>query len=135
MQQSYSPDGASSNKGEVTINGAFSVNGTSSPVAYRGPSGLGTDLPNGIVSVAYAATGAYTLTFTDNFYACTSVQVHLGMGTAADSVAQFNGFTNLGSGTLTALITTLTAGSAAAVSAASGNEVFFTFTFKRTAAK
>lgn len=137
MQRSYSPDTVSANKGEVVISGAFSVNGTSDPVAFRGPAGLSTDKPNGIVSIVYSATGIYTLTFEDQFYACTGAQVHLSMGTAADSCAQFNGFSNLNSATtaLTAVITTLTAGSAAAVSAGSNNEVWFEFRFKRTAAK
>ena len=137
MQRSYSPDATSANKGEVSIKGAFSVNNTSNPVAFRGPSGLSTDLPNGIVSIVYSATGIYTMTFEDNFYACTSVQCHLGLGTAADKTVQFNGFANLGSATaaLTATFTLLAAGSAAAITAASGNEVFFDFTFKRTASK
>ena len=137
ITRSYSPDTRSANKGEIVISGAFSTNGTSDPVAFRGPAGLSTDLPNGIVSIVYSATGISTLTFEDQFYAGTGAQVHLSLATAADKCAQFNGFANLSSSSssLTATITTLAAGSAAAVAAASGSEVWFEFRFKKTAAK
>ena len=136
-QRSYATDGSSYNKGEVTLRGAFSVNNTSNPVAFRGPLGLSTDLPSGILSIVYSATGIYTVTFEENFFACVSVQCHLALGTAADKTVQFNGFTDLGHATnpLTCVFTTLAAGSAAAVTAATGNEVWFEFVFKRSMAK
>lgn len=138
MQRSYSPDTTSTNKGEVVIAGAFSVNGSSNPAAFRGPAGLGTDLPNGITSITHSGTGEYTITFEDQFYAMVSGQVSLMLGTAADSDVQLTGVPgNLNSATaaLTQKVTTLTSGSAADISAASGNEVHFTFRFKRTAAR
>lgn len=136
-QRSYNQDGASYNKGEVVLKGAFSVNNTSDPVAFRGPLGLSTDLPNGITSIVYSATGIYTMTFDENFFACTGMSCHLSLGTAADKCVQFNGFTNLASSTaaLTATFQLLNAGSAAAITAAAGNEVWFEFTFKRSMAK
>jgi hypothetical protein len=137
IQRSYSPDTVSANKGEAVISGSFRTNGAADPVLFRAADGLTANKPNGIVSVTYAADGAYTVTFEENFYAATGASVHLSMGTAADSCAQFNGFSNLGhaSNALTCLITTLTAGTAAAIANGTGNEVWFTFRFKRSMAK
>ncbi len=138
MQRSYSPDSVSANKGEVVISGAFSVNGASNPVAFRGAGGLGTDLPSGVTSITHSGTGEYTLTFDDQFYAMTGAQVSLMLATAADSKVQLTGVPgNLNSATtaLTQKITTITTASAADIAAASGNEVHFTFRFKRTASK
>jgi hypothetical protein len=136
-QRTYANDGASFNRGEVVLKGAFSVNGTSDPVAFRGPLGLSTDLPNGVTSIVYSATGIYTMTFDENFFACVGQQCNLSLGTAADKTVQFNGFSNLGSATaaLTCTFQLLSAGSAASIAAASGNEVWFEFTFKRSMAK
>lgn len=137
MQRSYSPDTVSANKGEAVISGAFSVNGASDPVAFRGAGGLGTSLPNGIASIVHSGTGEYTITFEDNFYAMTGAQVSLMLATAADSKVQLTGVPgNLNtSSALTQKITTITTASAADIAAASGNEVFFEFRFKRSMAK
>ena len=133
----YAPAALSANKGEVVISGAFSVNGASNPVAFRGPDGLGTDLPAGITSITHSGTGEYTLTFDDSFYAMTGAQVSLMLGTAADSKAQLTGVPgNLNTTTaMTQKITTITTASAADIAAASGNEVWFEFRFKRSMAK
>lgn len=133
----YAPAALSANKGEVVIAGAFSTNGASSPVAFRGPDGLGTDKPAGITSITRTGTGEFTLTFDDNFYAMTSAQVSLMLGTAGDSKVQFTGVPgNLNtSSALTQKITTITGTAAADIAAASGNEVFFEFRFKRSMAK
>ena len=136
MQRSYSPDIVSANKGEVVISGAFSVNGASSPVAFRGASGLSTSKPNGITSITHTGDGEYTITFDDQFYAMTGASVSLMLATAADSAVQLTGVPgNLnGTSALTQKVTTLTAGTAADIAAASGNEVHFTFRFKRSMA-
>lgn len=138
MQRSYSPDTVSANKGEVVIAGAFSVNGASDPVAFRGAGGLGTDKPNGITSIVHSGTGEYTITFDDQFYALTGAQVSLMLATAADSKVQLTGVPgNLNSATaaLTQKVTTITTAAAADIAAASGNEVFFEFRLKRSMAK
>lgn len=137
MQRSYSPDTTSANKGEVVISGAFSLNGADNPVAFRGPDGLGTTLPNGITSITHSGTGEYTLTFDDQFYAMTGAQVSLMLGTAADSKVQLTAIpANLNSSSaLTQKITTITTAAAADIAAASGNEVWFEFRLKRTMAK
>lgn len=134
--RSYSPDTVSANKGEVVISGAFSVNGGDDPVAFRGAGGLGTTLPNGIASIVHSDTGEYTITFTDNYYCMTGAQVSLMLATAADSKVQLTGVpANLNSSSaLTQKVTTITTAAAADIAAASGNEVFFEFRFKRTAA-
>jgi hypothetical protein len=133
----YAPAALSANKGEVVIAGAFSTNGGSDPVAFRGPDGLGTDKPAGITSITHSGTGEYTITFDDQFYAMTSAQVSLMLGTAADSKVQLTGIPgNLNSSSaLTQKVTTITTASAADIAAASGNEVWFEFRFKRSMAK
>jgi hypothetical protein len=133
----YAPAALSANKGEVVISGAFSVNGASSPVAFRGPDGLGTTLPAGITSLTRTGTGEYTLTFDDSFYAMTGAQVSLMLATAADSKVQLTAVpANLNTSTaMTQKITTITTAAAADIAAASGNEVFFEFRFKRSMAK
>ena len=138
MQRTYTPDSVSANKGECVISGAFSTNGGSSPVAFRGPDGLGTTLPSGITSITRTNTGEYTITFDDQFYSITSMQCSLMLGTAADSKVQFTGIPgNLNSATaaLTQKLTTITTAAAADIAAASGNEVWFTFRLKRSASK
>ena len=134
--RTYSPDSVSANKGEAIISGAFSTNGASNPVAFRGPSGLGTSLPAGITSITHSGTGEYTITFDDQFYAITSMQCSLMLGTAADSKVQFTAIpANLNSASaLTVKLTTITTAAAADIAAASGNEVWFTFRLKRSAA-
>ena len=133
----YAPAALCANKGEVVIDGAFSVNGASDPVAFRGPDGLGTTLPAGIASITHSGTGEYTLTFEDSFYAMTGAQVSLMLATAADSKVQLTAVpANLNTTTaMTQKITTITTASAADIAAASGNEVFFEFRFKRSMAK
>ena len=135
--RAYRHDGAAYDIGIIWCLGGFAVNNTSDPVAWVGPAGLSTTtLPSGITSITYAATGIYTLTFTENFYTCLSPQVHLSLATAADSSAQFNGFSNLGTAgaTLTCTITTITAGSAAAITAGTNKIVYFSFPFKNSSA-
>jgi hypothetical protein len=135
--RAYALGAQSANKGEVVISGAFSTNGGDAPVAFRGPDGLGTTLPAGIASITHSGTGEYTLTFEDSFYAMTGAQVSLMLGTAADSKAQLTGVpANLNTSTaMTQKITTITTASAADIAAASGNEVWFQFRFKRSMAK
>ena len=137
MTRAYALGGASANKGEVVISGAFSTNGASDPVAFRGPDGLGTSLPAGIASIVHSGTGEYTITFDDNFYAMTGASVSLMLGTAGDSKVQLTGVpANLNTtSALTQKVTTITTASAADIAAASGNEVHFTFRFKRSMAK
>lgn len=136
--RAYAPAALCANKGEVVISGAFSVNGASDPVAWRGQDGLSTTtLPSGIASIVHSGTGEYTLTFEDSFYALTGASVSLMLATAADSKVQLTGVpANLNTSTaMTQKITTITTASAADIAAASGNEVFFTFRFKRSMAK
>jgi hypothetical protein len=135
--RAYALGAASANKGEVVISGAFSTNGASNPAAFRGPDGLGTTLPAGITSITHSGTGEYTITFDDAFYAMTGASVSLMLGAAADSDVQLTGVpANLNTSTaMTQKVTTMTAGSAADIAAASGNEVHFTFRFKRSMAK
>jgi hypothetical protein len=133
----YALPAKSANAGEVVISGAFSVNGASDPVAFRGPDGLGTTLPAGITSITHSGTGEYTITFDDSFYAMTGAQVSLMLGAAADSDVQLTAIpANLNTTTaMTQKVTTMTAGAAANIAAASGNEVWFQFRFKRSMAK
>lgn len=131
----------SADPGIVVVRGGFSTNGGSSPVTFLGPYGLTatgpygqSNLPNGITALTRTGAGQYTLTFLDNFFTYLVAEVFLSLGAAANSFAQFNGFTNLNSATLglTAIITTLTAGAAADIAAATGNIVSFEFSFKQS---
>jgi hypothetical protein len=134
----YRDDGKSYNAGEVILAGGFNFNGTSDPITWKSAdSTASTGLPNGITSIVYSATGVYTVTFDDNFYACVGVDYNIELATFADKTVQFNGFTNLGSGTaaLTAKFTTASAGSAASIAANGTDGVWFTFRFKRSMSK
>jgi hypothetical protein len=140
--RAYRNQGFCADSGVVEIQGGFVTNGGSNPTVFLGPWGLAAtggpsgvaNLPNGISAITHSGTGAYTLTFVDNFFCVLYQGVNLAMGTAANSFAQFTGFTNLNTtSTLTAVITTLTAGSAADIAAGSNtNIVSFHFKFKNS---
>lgn len=140
--RSFRNQGYTYDSGTVAITGGFVTNNASSPTVFLGPWGTAAtggpsgvaNLPNGITAITRTGVGTHQLTFTDNFFCHLFAGVNLAMGTPANNFAQFSGFTNMNTtSTLTAVITTFVAGSAADLVAGSNtNIISFHFVFKNS---
>jgi len=101
--------------------GRFPTNGAAAPAAAN-------VISSEEVTVTYAATGKYTLTFQRAVGVLYTTDVTLRMGTAAGNYAQIDSITQTVTGIISVVIGTYNnAGTATAIAAAANNEINFDF--------